>query len=58
MNERDFIIDMVDEGLLDAKNALTMCLNHMSLDDVKSMIEMNLLDQELTYWKRLNRVAA
>ena len=55
LNERDFIIDMVDEDLLEPKYALAMCLQYMSLDDVRDMIDANELDSDLAKWKKLNR---
>lgn len=58
LNERDFIVDMVDEGLLEPKYALAMCLQYLSLDDVRDMIDANELDSDLAKWRKLNQVAA
>ena len=35
------LIEMIDEGLLDRKTVLTACLNYMSEDEVKEMMETN-----------------
>ena len=38
---RHNMIDMVDEGLLDCRDALVMCLKYMSEDDVEECMDMN-----------------
>jgi len=35
------LLDMVDDEAIDAKQVVKMCLNYMSEDDVKDMMEMN-----------------
>lgn len=41
LNERDFIIDITDDSVLETREALLMCLKHMSLDDVRDIIYDN-----------------
>ena len=38
---RHNMIDMVDNGLLDSRDALIMCLKYMSEDDVEECMDMN-----------------
>jgi hypothetical protein len=38
---------MVDEGLLDARQALLMCVKYMSEDEVADMIRFNDLSEQL-----------
>ena len=38
---RHNMIDMVDNGLLDSRDALIMCLKYMSEDDVAECMDMN-----------------
>lgn len=54
MNERDFIVDMVDYGRLTTKEALIMCLKTMSLDDVRATIEQNELNGTYRWWLKHN----
>ena len=35
------LIDIVDEGIMDAKDALLMCVNYMSEADVEDMCHCN-----------------
>ena len=41
MDYRDYLIELVDDGLLDAREALIMAANWMSQDDVRDMLEAN-----------------
>ncbi len=35
------LLEAVDEGMIDAKHVLEMCLSYMSEDDVKGMCQVN-----------------
>jgi hypothetical protein len=37
------LLEMVDEGLLDANMVVLACVKYMSEDDVREMMEMNML---------------
>ena len=39
------LLEMVDEGLLDARQALLMCVKYMSEDDVADMLDVNELSE-------------
>ena len=41
INYRELVLENVDEGLLDPTEMLTMCLKHMTQDDVRKMLENN-----------------
>ena len=41
------LLEMVDEGLLDARQALLMCVKYMSEDEVADMIRFNDLSEQL-----------
>jgi hypothetical protein len=51
MDYRDYLIELVDDGLLDAREALIMAAKWMSQDDVRDMLSANevmpVLDNEL-----------
>ena len=38
---REKVLEMVDNELLDCRDALVMCLKYMSEDDVEDLMEMN-----------------
>ena len=38
------VLEMIDEGLLDPKDIVMMCLKWMSEDDVKEMCKANEID--------------
>lgn len=40
------LYDMVDEGLISEQVVISMCLNYMSEDDVKDMMECNELIED------------
>lgn len=40
------ILEMIDEGLLNAKTVALACLKYMSEDDVKAMCEANEINLE------------
>lgn len=40
-DNRDRVIEMVDDGILDPMMALTMCLKWMSNDEVAEMLDAN-----------------
>ena len=40
-NPRGFALELVDEGLVDARNMLSMALGYMSNDDVRGMLDAN-----------------
>jgi hypothetical protein len=42
---RDRVLEMVEEGYISADQALLMCLNWMSQDDVDGMLEANELKE-------------
>ena len=44
-DNRDKVIDMVDDGILDPMMALTMCLQWMSNDEVAEMLDANELSE-------------
>jgi hypothetical protein len=41
MDYRDYLIELVDDGLLDAREALIMLAKWMSQDDVKDVLTAN-----------------
>ena len=50
MDYRDYLIELVDDGLLDAREALIMVAKWMSQDDVRDMLAANeILDDEDEY---------
>lgn len=40
-NPREYAMELVTEGLVDAETVLLACLNHMSYDDVIDMLNSN-----------------
>ena len=44
-DNRDKVIEMVDDGILDPMMALTMCLKWMSNDEVAEMLDANELSE-------------
>jgi hypothetical protein len=45
MSNRDKLIEMVEDGMLDPMMALNMCVNWMSEDDVEEMLDANELSE-------------
>ena len=41
------LLEMVDEGLLDARQVVLMCVKYMSEDEVADMIRFNDLSEQL-----------
>ncbi len=41
VDSRDKVLEMVEDGLISADQALLMCLKWMSQDDVDGMMDMN-----------------
>ena len=41
------VLEMIDEGMLDAEEVVMMCLKWMSEDDVKAMCEANEIDLDV-----------
>jgi threonine dehydrogenase-like Zn-dependent dehydrogenase len=39
--ETNKLLEMVDEGLIDPKEVVTMCVKYMSEDDVADMMDCN-----------------
>jgi len=44
MDYRDYTLELVDEGLVDARDLLVMAVKYMSQDDVRDMITVNELE--------------
>jgi hypothetical protein len=44
-DNRDLVIEMVEDGVLDPMMALTMCLKWMSNDEVAEMLDANELSE-------------
>ena len=44
MDYRDYALELVDEGLVDARDLLVMAVKYMSQDDVRDMITVNELE--------------
>ena len=44
-DNRDTVIEMVEDGMLDPMMALTMCLKWMSNDEVAEMLDANELSE-------------
>lgn len=44
MDYRDYAIELVDEGIVSARDLLIMAVKYMSQDDVRDMITVNELD--------------
>lgn len=42
---RSKILELVDDGLLDSVDALTMCVNYMSNDEVGEILDLNELSE-------------
>lgn len=47
--ETNRLIRMLDDGILLPETVLAMCLDYMSEDDVKDMMQINGLDEDLEY---------
>ena len=43
--ETNKLLEMVDEGLIDPKEVVTMCVKYMSEDDVADMMDCNELSE-------------
>ena len=39
--ETNRLLEMIDEGVLDPKEVVTMCVKYMSVDDVEDMLDCN-----------------
>ena len=39
--ETNRLLEMIDEGVLDPKAVVTMCVKYMSVDDVEDMLDCN-----------------
>jgi hypothetical protein len=44
-NSRDAALAMVEDGVISAEQMLSMCLRHMSQDDVEEMLDANELSE-------------
>jgi threonine dehydrogenase-like Zn-dependent dehydrogenase len=43
--ETNRLLEMIDEGVLDPKSVVTMCVKYMSEDDVADMMDCNELSE-------------
>ena len=43
--ETNRLLEMIDEGILDPKEVVTMCVKYMSEDDVADMMDANELSE-------------
>ena len=41
----DKLIDMIDAGMIDESNVVTMCLSYMSEDEIEDMMDANELTE-------------
>lgn len=46
---RDYALELVDDGVVDARELLLMAVKYMTHADVKNMIKMNELDPDTLY---------
>ena len=44
MNARDFILDLIDQGILHPRDAVVMLIKYMSMDDVDDCLKTNEVD--------------
>jgi len=56
MDSRDKVLEMVEEGLISADQALLMCLKWMSQDDVDGMMDMNELNENESYSEKCDKL--
>ena len=40
-NPRDRALELIEEGIVSAKDMVTMCVKYMSVDDVEDMLDCN-----------------
>ena len=48
-NPRDYALELIDEGQLNARDFAIMCVKYMSMRDVEQMLEANELDPRSMY---------
>ena len=41
---RDYALELIDEGMLNARDFAIMCVKYMSTDDVEDMLHANEID--------------
>jgi len=41
---RDYALELIDEGMLNARDFAIMCVKYMSIDDVEEMLKANEID--------------
>ena len=55
MDFRDYALELIDEGSLNARDFAIMCVKYMSIDDVEDMLHANEMDPRSLYEEeRLN----
>ena len=42
---KDYLIELVDSGMLDARDAVIMLVKYMSNDDVADCLDCNMIDE-------------
>jgi len=52
---KDYALELIDEGMLNARDFAIMCVQYMSVHDVQEMLEANMMDPRSIYEEqRLN----
>jgi hypothetical protein len=44
IDPRDYALELIDEGSLNARDFAIMCVKYMSIDDVEDMLHANEID--------------
>jgi len=56
MDFRDYALELIDEGSLNARDFAIMCVKWMSSNEVEDMLEANELDPRSIYENRLAEI--
>lgn len=48
-NPRDYALELIDEGMLNARDFAIMCVKWMSVHDVEDMLKANEMDPRSVY---------
>jgi hypothetical protein len=55
-NPRDYALELIDEGMLNARDFAIMCVKWMSVHDVEEMLKANEIDPRSIYEDRLAEI--
>jgi hypothetical protein len=48
MNAREFILDLIDQGILHPRDVVVMLIKYMSMDDVDDCLKANEVDIQIS----------